>query len=381
MIRYSVKELNVGIAFSDATYLDNQFILTTPEMRISHEMKKSLKMWGFSEIFSNGVPVTEAQVDETAHAKLASVTSQHQTNSKEKIDYAEQFYTAFKGYMESVFEDIDKKNILNYQELTDHVRSACDTIRQDRCFLLRSQKTQSIETEADYMASHAVRSMIISVTIGLRLKLSNEKLIELGVAALLHEIGMLKLPKESFCTQRLLTQSQRKAIISHPILGYSLLESFNVPLAVRLAGLEHHERENGGGYPQKLTGDKISLYAKIIAVACSYDASITDRPHKEAENGYTSMLYLLQNKEKQYNKTVVDALLYSLSLYPIGLFVLLSNGKRAQVVDVNPENPLYPIVQILGIATTAGKNVIVETSKEGIYIVRPLTKSEAGRAD
>jgi HD-GYP domain-containing protein (c-di-GMP phosphodiesterase class II) len=381
MIRYSVKELSEGIAFSDAIYLDNQFILAAPEMRVSHEMKKSLKTWGFSEILSNGAPVIEEQADETAHTKLTSVTSQHQTNSKEKIDYVEQFYAAFREYMESVFEDIDKKNILNYQELTDHVRSACDIIREDRRFLLRSQKSQSIETEKDYMASHAVRSMVISISIGLRLKLSNEKLIELGVAALLHEIGMLKLPKEAFYTKHSLTQSQRKAIISHPILGYSLLESFNVPLAVRLAGLEHHERENGSGYPRKLTGDKISLYAKIIAVACSYDASVTDRPHKEAENGYTSMLYLLQNKEKQYNKTVVDALLYSLSLYPIGLFVLLSNGKRAQVVDVNSENPLYPIVQILGVVTTNGKSLIIKTSKDSIYIVRPLTKSEVGGTD
>ncbi|MDR1466169.1 MAG: HD-GYP domain-containing protein [Treponema sp.] len=385
MIKYSVNDLKEESAFSSVIYLDNQFILATPEMCVSQKMKQSLKNWEFAEILSDGEPIVEIQVEaeKAPHIQLTSVTSQYPTNDEEKIVYVEHFYTAFKDYMESVFEKVGVENILDYKELTDHVRSACAIIREDRRFLLRSQKSPSTETEKDYMASHAVHSMIISIIIGLRLKLSDEKLIELGVAALLHEIGMLKLPKESkgYYTKRPLTQNEKKAITSHPVLSYSILKSFNTPLAVCLAGLEHHERENGGGYPQKLTGDKISLYAKIIAVACSYDALTTNRPHKEAENGHMGMLYILKNEEKQYNETIVKALLYSISLYPIGLFVLLSNGKKAQVIDVNPENPLYPIVQVFGVFTSTGENVIIETSKQGVYVVRPLTKTETGRTD
>ncbi|MDR0784608.1 MAG: HD-GYP domain-containing protein [Treponema sp.] len=383
MIKYAVKELNEEIAFSDVVYLDNQFILATPEMRVSQKMKQALTDWGFAEILSDGKPIVEAPTGETARAQLASITARYSTGDDEKIAYVEQFYTAFKEYMESVFDKVDKKNTLDYQEVTDHVRSACAIIREDRRFILRSQKTPPTETEKNYMASHAVHCMIISIIIGLRLKLPEEKLIELGTAALLHEIGMLKLPKESkgYYTKRPLTQSEKKAIISHPLLSYSLLKSFNAPLVVCLAGLEHHERENGAGYPQKLTGDKISLYAKIIAVACSYDALTTNRPHKEAKDNHTGMLYILKNEEKQYNETIIKALLYSISLYPIGLFVLLSNGKKAQVIDVNPENPLYPIVQVFGAFTSTGENVVIETSKNGVYIVRPLTKSENSRMD
>jgi HD-GYP domain-containing protein (c-di-GMP phosphodiesterase class II) len=159
-------------------------------------------------------------------------------------------------------------------------------------------------------------------------------------------------------------------------LSFNLLKSFDFPLVISLAALEHHERENGSGYPQKLTSEKISFYAKIIAVACSYEALSSQRPHKEAKDGHTGMLELLKNERKQYDDTVVRALVFSLSIYPIGLYVLLSSGKKGQVVDVNPENPRYPIVQVFGELTPDGKNKTLETSPSGLSIVRPLTREE-----
>jgi len=114
-------------------------------------------------------------------------------------------------------------------------------------------------------------------------------------------------------------------------------------------------------------------------VACSYEALSAQRPHKEAKDGYTGMLELLKNEGKQYDDTIVRALVFSLSIYPIGLYVLLSSGRKGQVVDVNPENPRFPIVQIFGELTPDGKNKILETSQDGISIVRPLTREEIGQ--
>jgi HD-GYP domain-containing protein (c-di-GMP phosphodiesterase class II) len=230
----------------------------------------------------------------------------------------------------------------------------------------------------NYLASHAVKSTIIAIIIGSYLKLPSHRLIELGVAAALHEVGMIKLPPQIYLSKRALQPQERKAILTHPVLSYNLLKSFDFPVTITVAALEHHERENASGYPQRLTGDKISLYAKIIAVACSYEALSSQRPHKEAKDGYTSMLELLKNDGKQYDETVVRALVYSISIYPIGLYVLLSSGRKGQVVDVNPENPRYPIVQVFGELTPNGKNKTIETSQDGLNIVRPLTKEEIG---
>jgi HD-GYP domain-containing protein (c-di-GMP phosphodiesterase class II) len=187
---------------------------------------------------------------------------------------------------------------------------------------------------------------------------------------------MIRLPPQIYLNKRPLSPQERKAILTHPILSYNMLKSFGFPLTIGLAALEHHERENGEGYPQKLTGEKISLYAKIIAVACSYEALTSARPHKDAKNGYSGMLDLLKNVGKQYDDTVVRALIYSLSIYPIGLHVLLSNGKKGQVIEANTENPRFPVVQILGELAPDGRNKTVETVPGGLSIVRPLLQDE-----
>ena len=88
------------------------------------------------------------------------------------------------------------------------------------------------------------------------------------------------------------------------------------------------------------------------------------------------MVELLKNEGKQYNDTIIKALVLSLSIYPIGLYVLLSDGKKGQVVDVNPENPRFPVVQVFGEINPDGKIKTVETSADTLTILRPLTRAE-----
>ncbi len=78
----------------------------------------------------------------------------------------------------------------------------------------------------------------------------------------------------------------------------------------------------------------------------------------------------------QYDESVIRALVYSMSIYPIGSHVLLSNGAKAVVVDGNSENPRYPVVQMLGARSPDGKDIVVRTTETGIRITRSLTKEE-----
>jgi HD-GYP domain-containing protein (c-di-GMP phosphodiesterase class II) len=379
MRNYLVKDIPEESYFSKPAYLDNQFVLAAPEMAFSKSMAKALQEWEFREIFSEGEPrETYFSEDGSTLAVNGEGADKTRLSDSDQIKRAEVFYASFLKYVETLFTHIAIKNELQFKDVAEKVKEICDVIKEDRRFLLRVQKNAEPGTEQNYMASHAVKSTIISIIIGSYLKLPNHRLIELGVAALLHEIGMMKLPPQIYLNKRSLSPQERKAILTHPVLSFNILKSFDFPLTISLAALEHHERENGTGYPQKLTGNKISLYAKIIAVACSYEALTTNRPHKDGKDGYTGMIDLLKNEGKQYDDTIVRALVYSLSIYPIGLYVLLSNEKKGQVVDVNPENPRFPVVQVFGELTPDGKNKTLETSQDGIYIVRPLVREEIG---
>jgi HD-GYP domain-containing protein (c-di-GMP phosphodiesterase class II) len=378
MRHYVLEEIPLNSYFSKTVYLDNQFILAAPETPFDDQLLKALQDWKFKEILTEGEPRQEYSAEEVDALEEQELTQMSLLSDGDKIKRAEEFYTAFQKYVETLLTEVAIKNTLVFKAVADKVKTACDIIREDRRFIMRVMRNTEPSPDENYLASHAVRSTIIAIIIGFTLKLVSHRLIELGVAALLHEIGMMKLPPQVYLSRRPLTPQERKDILTHPVLSFNILKSFDFPLSVSVAALEHHERENGSGYPQKLTGDKISLYAKIIAVACSYEALSTKRPHKEAKDGYTGMLELLKNEGKQYDETVVRALVFSLSIYPIGLYVLLSNAKKGQVVDVIPEKPKYPIVQILGELTPDGKNKVQETSQEGIHIVRPLTREEIG---
>ena len=374
--KYGTQEIPPGSFFSEPVYLERQFVLAAPEMPFTQEMIDALNDWGFVDIYSSGVPMEDYAAHKSEKAEGGELAAASALGDGDKIIRAEEFYAAFLKYVETLFTQAAIKNEMDFKSVAEKIKTACDIIREDRRFLLRVQRNNLASPNDNYLASHAVKSTIISIIIGSYLKLPAHRLIELGVAALLHEIGMIKLPPQIYLSKRALQPQERKAILTHPVLGYNLLKSFDFPLTVTVAALEHHERENGSGYPRKITGDKISLYAKIIAVACSYEALSAQRPHKEAKDGYTGMLELLKNEGKQYDDTIVRALVFSLSIYPIGLYVLLSSGRKGQVVDVNPENPRFPIVQVFGELTPDGKNKIIETSQDGITIVRPLTREE-----
>ena len=202
------------------------------------------------------------------------------------------------------------------------------------------------------------------------------KMVELGVASLLHEIGMIRLPPQLYINNKKLNAGERAKLFTHPIITYNILKDSNFPLSIQLGVLEHHERENGTGYPRHLSGGQISMYSKIIAVACSFEAITTPRKYKEEHTAYEAMIEMLKNVNHSYDDTVVKALLVSMSLFPIGTYVYLSNGKVAQVCDVQPTNPKNPIVQILGEANEDGSPKTVQTDDATIKIVRVMNKQE-----
>ena len=375
---FLVKEIQPDSFFTKTVYLDRSFVVAAPEMALTEELSSILGKWSFKKVFSDGDPHTEyTSTDSNGQAIDSGSIGLSQQSDGDKIQKAEEFYSAFLHYVENIFVKTTVSNELDNKEIMNKIKNMVEYVKEDRRFLMRVLKNIEPAPDKNYIATHSVRSTIISIIIGSYLKLPNHRLIELGVAALLHEVGMLKLPSNVYLSQRQLTPQEQKAIISHPILGYSMLKSFDFPVPICLAALEHHERENASGYPRHLTGDKISFYAKIIAVACSYEALSSKRPHKKEEkDGYTGMLELLKNEGKRYDETIVKALVLSLSIYPIGLYVLLSNGKKGQVVDVNPENPRFPIVQIFGDVTPDGKIKTMQTAPNVLSIERPLNRSE-----
>ncbi|MDR3325200.1 MAG: HD-GYP domain-containing protein [Spirochaetaceae bacterium] len=368
MNEYDVQEIKTGRFFTEPVYLDEGFVLLAQEMVFSDEIASLLTEWNYQKVLSNGVTREFYENDDA---------NQVVQNDMDKIERARVFIEELEEWTAKFFMKISSNSsAVHFEMVAEKMKQLCDYIKVERRSVLQVPKNDAGADDESFYASHCVWTAIVSIIIGLRLKLPIHRLIELGAAALLHEIGMLKLPPSIYRIKSTLSDKEKGLLFEHPRLGYELLKSYNFPLSVCIPALEHHERENGSGYPRHLSKDKATLYSKIVMVAGSYAAITESRPHRDARSGYEGITDLLRNKSKQYDESVVRALVFSLSIYPIGQYVELSNGRKAQVVDTNPEDPRYPIVQIFKEQTQDGANKIVTTSASGIYIVRPINKDE-----
>ena len=279
------------------------------------------------------------------------------------------------NYIESVFTHYATHTEIDQEELSDTVKELCIFIKEHRRYILRVNATIE-EPDRNFLIIHSMRTTVLCLATALQLHLPLSKMIELGVTSILHEIGMLRLPPQLYMTSKKLSARDKAQISKHTLLGYTIIKDLNFPLSIQLGVLEHHEKENGTGYPRRLTGEKISSNAKIIAVACTYEAISSPRSYKDEKSTFDALLELLQNREHVFDGSVIRALLYTVSLYPIGTYVYLSNRKIAEVIDTNPDNPKTPVVQLLTEKEEDGSLKTLQVGENNINILRILTKQE-----
>jgi len=255
----------------------------------------------------------------------------------------EKFYKSFLTYTESLFDELTAGNELDFQSVQKMIKMICEFVRLDR-----SRIVYAMQTAKQYKnphVSHSVRSSIIAVIIGIYMKLPGYQLIELGVAGLLCNIGALNMSGRIYTSRSDLLKSgtdmEKKLLFDHPIYAYRTLKSFNFPSSVCEAVLQHHELEDGSGFPRQLKGNHIGLYGKILVAAGFYEAFSME--HIDGADYSNSGIIQILKNGGSFDVSVIRALVNSISIYPVGIYALLSSGEYGQMADMDQENPHLPI--------------------------------------
>lgn len=344
MKRFSVDELQIDTFYSSPVFLDQEFILTTPDTPITQELIARLKRWSIKDVLTDGEiydnPLFQGDNEEEEEA---GVPGDKIDMSQEEKAYS--YYTKLIGFIEKMVAVYTDSGEVNIEALTLKIRDIIDTVKSEKDLLLFSIAKPPLTD--NYLIIHLANSTILTLAMGDYLKLPPHRLIELGLSAILHEIGMTKIPQELYMSTTPLSAQDKNTIMAHTVLGYRILKGFSVSEAVARGVLEHQERLDGSGYPSRLTGDAISLYSRILAVACSYDAMTSQRPYRDANTGHQAILTLLKKNRKAYDEKALMALVYCLSFYPLGSQVVLSNKMSGTVCKANPNDPKYPVVKVL----------------------------------
>jgi putative nucleotidyltransferase with HDIG domain len=199
------------------------------------------------------------------------------------------------------------------------------------------------------LASHGVDTGVLAMAIGQEHGCDPPQLKLVGLAALLHDIGQLRLPLNLIRKVQLFTRQEHKLMQTHCEMGMAILNKFpEVPDESKRMVLEHHERLDGTGYPKGLRGNQISELTQILSIADTYDAQISGRcsippvpPARALSELYRAAV------EGQYHVYLVQRLIQLLGVYPIGSLIRLNTGEQAVVVWVHSHSRLTPTIKLL----------------------------------
>ena len=378
MKKLPVDSLAAGHYFTSPVFLDEQYILLSPEAQMTAELIERLRRWSYEAVLCDGQMVEKPIASGGDGGRVHALSVDQDVKESTLFKEAQEFYSELLSFVERVFTSFVTKNELSERQIGDMVKRVIDIVRSHRRHILRLSEMKV--KDKNYIVAHSSKTTIVSLAVGMTLRQPPHKLIELGTAALLHEIGMIRLPPQLYMSQQKLSAKERQAISAHTVLGFKILRQASFPMSVCLAVLECRENIDGTGYPRQLTGEKISLYAKVIMVAGSFAAMTSARPYREPLDGHSAIVEMLQQRGKMYDETVLKALVGNLSIYPIGTHVGLANGTRGTVVDTNAQNPRAPLVRV-----TAGpqgevyaEQPVVDTASDPEYrVVRALSSEPA----
>ncbi len=199
-----------------------------------------------------------------------------------------------------------------------------------------------------YLFHHSVNVAIIAGIVGLAKGYNRNQLLELGIGALLFDIGMTQLPKELWNKKSELTKEERMRINGHTEEGFHILrKQHNISLLSAHCALQHHERYNGSGYPRNLADKQIHEYAQIVGLADVYDALISPRAFRRSYSTNEAIEFLFASGNELFDLNLIQLFVKHVAVYPIASTVQLNTGQVGVVSHVDPVAAHRPVIRII----------------------------------
>ncbi len=197
----------------------------------------------------------------------------------------------------------------------------------------------------NYLTAHIANDVILTVAFAFSLGYERADVIDLGVCAFAHDLGMLGFESIARKDQRLSDQ-EVDDIKRHPMIAAGIVRPiFSEKIASVVTDI--HERENGQGYPRGIPGAQIHIWAKIISVCDTFEALTHPRVFRAPYSPYEAMKIIIKKKDLFFNDRVVKRFIDFMSIYPVGMLVYLNTGEMALVTGSTLGFPTKPVIRIL----------------------------------
>lgn len=316
MIKLAVNQLKLGmkVVKIDKKWLDTPFLKHRFVIKSEKELLQLHNICEFVFVEDN----------------QSAIEDEKDTESREGLEKkgVEAIEKSFK-LLNVVFTDLEENSYLNSIKIKEVVNNI--TMR-----VLADTKTHEylslIQTKSPSIAQKSLRVLILYLTFCKYIGIKKDKLLSLGCAALLHDIGMIKLPI-NFDKPEKLTNLEKKHLYTHTKLGVALIEkNAQFPKLVSRIIESHHEHYNGSGYPEGLAQRDISLYSRILTLVCSYEAITRNRGYKTALNSYLAMSELANVSGTILDPRLVARFIEIIREFPVGTKIMTVKGELLTIV-------------------------------------------------
>lgn len=313
-----------------------------------------------------------AEVEQLLEAKAVESSSVPMSASlEEEVKRAQKLCAKSKDAVVAMFGEVRMGQAIDAARVVELVDEITQSVMRNPNAMISLAR---LKTCNEYTYMHSVAVCALMIALARHLELGEEQVREAGIAGLLHDIGKMMIPDAILNKPGKLTDAEFATMRDHPMAGLKLLkDNRDISAIVLDVCLHHHEKVDGSGYPHHLSGDQISLFAKMGAVCDVYDAITSNRPYKPGWDPAESIRKMAEWSKGHFDQAIFQAFVKSVGIYPTGSLVRLESGRLGVVMDQHPTSLLTPRVkvffmaksktpipqQIIDLAKLAGRDKIV----------------------
>ena len=342
-INVSLQQLKEGMITADDVLSPSGQIVIQKNTALNSRLISRLKLYNVKMVC---VIITEdvakqlnAVAEKNKPENPEKKTQQFRTFNRTYQDVANDLENDFKSLMERPFEIYDPAPIVD--QILDLAKTVTNTMHL-------MSTLQLLREYEDTIFIHSLSVALISHTIALQQGMSSEEIRTLMLACALHDIGKVNVPAEILNKPESLSEEEYAVVKQHASHGYEILSKAHLPQDVQTAALMHHERCDGSGYPSALSGEKIPLFAKIIAIADVYDAMTARRAYRKEICSFDVIAEFEHSGYQKYDVTLLLPFLTSIAQSHLNNKVRLSNSLIGTIVMINQHKLSKPIVNVDG---------------------------------